>query len=115
VIRTIGLLLLLIDLNILDLITTYYALYRIKGLKEANPIAKVILNRFGFRGLIYVKAIALTIVSYDITILENITNMTDYILMALLCLYVGVIANNLYKIRRAKKKNIEGEVYTLFP
>lgn len=79
-------------LQIADILTTYHLVYK-KGMREANPIMNWAMKKLGFwPALLILKGI---FVAYVLTI-----PMPYYVEIAILIMYLVVVGNNLWLVRR---------------
>ncbi len=85
---------LIVALQVLDGVTTYYAMTKLNA-KEANPVARYLMDKIGFiPALVVLKAAVVgifVVYSYPLWF---------YVLVA--ALYTGIVGNNAYVIYKSK-------------
>ena len=83
----------LLVLQCLDIGTTWYALERVSGAYEANPVMKWLFGKVGvIAGLIGVKTAFMVAVYY--------VQPSSTVLMVIIAIYLAVIGNNVYQLLR---------------
>jgi len=82
-----------IALNIADIVSTYFAVEE-KGMKELNPIARFMMDRFGTIG-------GLSAIKLPVVVAMLYLPVPIWLLWASCFLYVLVIINNVYQLWRA--------------
>lgn len=85
---------LFVILQILDALTTWYALERAVGLSEGNVAVRWAMSKVGVIG-------ALVAIKGGISAAVIFVPLPGWVLTAICLLYVVVVANNVYRIVRA--------------
>lgn len=97
----VGLFLVLVGLNFIDLVTTYIILGL--GGREFNPIGAWLLKHGGFVNLIWLKILVLSYLAAKLPVLAEGGIFVLWVMLGFIIFYVGIVAWNFYAISRLQK------------